>query len=96
MFVCMLIYDIICKLVDGLTERDLDLFMLILKIFKNDYVLSFSSSSFSLSPSGLSPSHTACGMEIRRNDSLALKVQCLRRGTGKSLSVFLPSRDKHT
>ena len=33
MFVCMLIYDIICKLLDSLTERDLDLFMLILKIF---------------------------------------------------------------
>ena len=97
MFVCMLIYDIICKLVDGLTERDLDLFMLILKIFKNDNVLSFSSSSFSLSPSEPSPSlSTACGMEVRRNDSLSLKVQCLLRGTGKSLSVFLPSRDKHT
>ena len=27
-FVCMLIYDIICKLLDSLTERDLDLFML--------------------------------------------------------------------
>ena len=34
MFVCMLIYDIICKLLDNLTERDLDLFMLILKILK--------------------------------------------------------------
>ena len=94
MFVCMLIYDIICKLLDGLTKSDLDLFMIILKIYLS---LSFSCSSFSLSPSGPSPSlSTACGMEIRRNDSLALKVQCLPRGTGKSLSVFLPSRDKHT
>ena len=33
-FVCMLIYDIIYKLLDSLTERDLDLFMLILKILK--------------------------------------------------------------
>ena len=28
-FVCMLIYDIICKSLDSLTKRDLDLFMLI-------------------------------------------------------------------
>ena len=32
-FVCMLIYDIICKSLDSLTKRDLDLFMLILKNF---------------------------------------------------------------
>uniref|UniRef100_A0A1X7SLF1 MIF4G domain-containing protein n=1 Tax=Amphimedon queenslandica TaxID=400682 RepID=A0A1X7SLF1_AMPQE len=43
---CVLIYDIIRKLLDSLTERDLDLLVLILK---------------------------TCGMEIRRNDSLALK-----------------------
>ena len=52
-FVCMLIYDIICKLLDSLTKRDLDLSMLILKNLKMImlYALSFSSSSFSLSPS---------------------------------------------
>ena len=33
-FVCMLMYDIICKLLDSLTKRDIDLFMLILKILK--------------------------------------------------------------
>ena len=94
-FVCMLIYDIICKLLDGLTKRDLDLFMLILKVLKMIMLYLF--------PSPLSPSlhlyHLLLFLQLvvcRRNDSLTLKVQCLPRGTGKSLSVFLPSRDKHT
>ena len=71
----MLIYDIIRKLLDSLTERDLDLLVLILKskflklMHTCMYILFF--------PSSLSSLSTACGMEIRRNDSLALKVQCL-------------------
>ena len=71
----MLIYDIIRKLLDSLTERDLDLLVLILKskllklMHTCMYMLYF--------PSPLSFLSTACGMEIRRNDSLALKVQCL-------------------
>ena len=68
----MLIYDIIRKLLDSLTERDLDLLVLILKskflkLMHTCMYILFIPSSPSLS--------TACGMEIRRNDSLALKVQ---------------------
>ena len=88
-------YDIICKLLDSLTERDLDLFVLILKVLKMIMLYLFPPP---LSPS-LHPDHLLLSLQLvvcRRNDSLALKVQCLPRGTGKSLSVFLLSRDKHT
>ena len=72
----MLIYDIIHKLLDSLTERDLDLLVLILKSKFLKLMHTCMYMPFFLPPSPLSLS-TACGMEIRRNDSLALKVQCL-------------------
>ena len=53
MFVCTLIYDIICKSLDGLTERDLDLFMLILKILKMIMLYLFPPLSPSLYPDHL-------------------------------------------
>ena len=67
----MLIYDIIRKLLNSLTERDLDLLVLILK---SKFLKLMLYMLFFFLPLSLS---TACGMEIRRNDSLALKVQCL-------------------
>ena len=74
----MLIYDIIHKLLDSLTERDLDLLVLILKskLLKLMHAYMHVCTYYFSSLSSLSLS-TACGMEIRRNDSLALKVQCL-------------------
>ena len=71
----MLIYDIIRKLLDSLTEKDLDLLVLILKskllklMHTCMYMLYFPS------PSPLSLYSLWYGDQ--RNDSLALKVQCL-------------------
>ena len=63
---CLLIYDVIRKLVETFTERDVELLLLLLKSKQNPI--------FTIPLCQCLVSSTDTGMEIRKDDASSLKV----------------------
>ena len=77
---CVLIYDVIRKLVESFTERDVELLLLLLKSESIDPSVTFNKLKLMFSKINLNYYFylVGTGMEIRKDDASSLKVGVLK------------------